>query len=297
MHNVRLRFLTDIVCCSSPQLSPAIVGGLHNIARSIESRSYTEGLNIHTHIVSNSNFSETSAFMPVLKVVLTQANKLGVWRRKGKKKTPNLSDWWVKDSDWSGVKLVSRGAAFDSRCRRWDISEMYENPVKFFYVPFMVFFLLQLKHRPCYQSHSVVKVICEPSANKRAQQLKGWRLFCSSTTMPPRHFIELLGFIQIWEHIDVWELKEYAKLLLKICNQKVSSYRIWKQIWKNRICRPILICNETEIKKIYRRFRNFKGFSMYLCSDDQNKCNPNGVRLIDLDINSSMLSARSCSAT
>nr|XP_020504336.1 protein transport protein Sec31A isoform X3 [Labrus bergylta] len=59
-------------------LSPAIVGGLHNIARSVESRSYTEGLNIHTHIVSSSNFSETSAFMPVLKVVLTQANKLGV---------------------------------------------------------------------------------------------------------------------------------------------------------------------------------------------------------------------------
>lgn len=67
-----------IVNCSSLQLSPAIVGGLHNIARSIESRSYTEGLNIHTHIVSSSNFSETSAFMPVLKVVLTQANKLGV---------------------------------------------------------------------------------------------------------------------------------------------------------------------------------------------------------------------------
>ena len=65
-------------CCSSLQLSPAIVGGLHNIARSIESRTYQEGLNIHTHIVSNSNFSETSAFMPVLKVVLTQANKLGV---------------------------------------------------------------------------------------------------------------------------------------------------------------------------------------------------------------------------
>ncbi|KAM6975129.1 protein transport protein Sec31A [Tautogolabrus adspersus] len=59
-------------------LSPAIVGGLHNIARSVETRSYTEGLNIHTHIVSSSNFSETSAFMPVLKVVLTQANKLGV---------------------------------------------------------------------------------------------------------------------------------------------------------------------------------------------------------------------------
>ncbi|XP_045922480.1 protein transport protein Sec31A isoform X2 [Micropterus dolomieu] len=74
--NKRLEALYDKL--REQTLSPAIVGGLHNIARSIESRSYGEGLNIHTHIVSNSNFSETSAFMPVLKVVLTQANKLGV---------------------------------------------------------------------------------------------------------------------------------------------------------------------------------------------------------------------------
>ncbi|XP_055967242.1 protein transport protein Sec31A isoform X1 [Sorex fumeus] len=59
-------------------LSPTIINGLHSIARSIETRNYSEGLSIHTHIVSTSNFSETSAFMPVLKVVLTQANKLGV---------------------------------------------------------------------------------------------------------------------------------------------------------------------------------------------------------------------------
>ncbi|XP_021566838.1 protein transport protein Sec31A isoform X7 [Carlito syrichta] len=59
-------------------LSPTIASGLHNIARSIETRNYSEGLTIHTHIVSTSNFSETSAFMPVLKVVLTQAKKLGV---------------------------------------------------------------------------------------------------------------------------------------------------------------------------------------------------------------------------
>ncbi|XP_034048207.1 protein transport protein Sec31A isoform X2 [Thalassophryne amazonica] len=74
--NKRLEALYDKL--REQTLSPAIVGGLHNIARSVETRSYTEGLNIHTHIVSNSNFSETSAFMPVLKVVLTQANKLGV---------------------------------------------------------------------------------------------------------------------------------------------------------------------------------------------------------------------------
>ncbi|XP_051764063.1 protein transport protein Sec31A isoform X7 [Ctenopharyngodon idella] len=72
----RLEYLYDKL--REQTLSPAIVGGLHNMARSIECRCYTDGLNIHTHIVSNSNFSETSAFMPVLKVVLTQANKLGV---------------------------------------------------------------------------------------------------------------------------------------------------------------------------------------------------------------------------
>ncbi|XP_053559342.1 protein transport protein Sec31A isoform X8 [Bombina bombina] len=74
--NKRLESLYDKL--REQTLSPAIITGLHNIARSIELRNYMEGLNIHTHIVSTSNFSETSAFMPVLKVVLTQANKLGV---------------------------------------------------------------------------------------------------------------------------------------------------------------------------------------------------------------------------
>ncbi|XP_017693097.1 PREDICTED: protein transport protein Sec31A [Lepidothrix coronata] len=74
--NKRLEFLYDKL--REQTLSPAIVSGLHNMVKSIETRNYQEGLNIHTHIVSTSNFSETSAFMPVLKVVLTQANKLGV---------------------------------------------------------------------------------------------------------------------------------------------------------------------------------------------------------------------------
>ncbi|XP_067412958.1 protein transport protein Sec31A isoform X9 [Emydura macquarii macquarii] len=74
--NKRLEFLYDKL--REQTLSPTIINGLHSIAKSIETRNYTEGLNIHTHIVSTSNFSETSAFMPVLKVVLTQANKLGV---------------------------------------------------------------------------------------------------------------------------------------------------------------------------------------------------------------------------
>ncbi|XP_004681220.1 PREDICTED: protein transport protein Sec31A isoform X1 [Condylura cristata] len=74
--NKRLEFLYDKL--REQTLSPTIINGLHNIARSIEIRNYSEGLTIHTHIVSTSNFSEISAFMPVLKVVLTQANKLGV---------------------------------------------------------------------------------------------------------------------------------------------------------------------------------------------------------------------------
>ncbi|XP_061703672.1 protein transport protein Sec31A isoform X2 [Syngnathoides biaculeatus] len=74
--NKRLEALYDKL--RDQTLSPAIVGGLHNMARSIEARAYAEGLGIHTHIVSSSNFSETSAFMPILKVVLTQANRLGV---------------------------------------------------------------------------------------------------------------------------------------------------------------------------------------------------------------------------
>ncbi|XP_068797469.1 protein transport protein Sec31A isoform X8 [Struthio camelus] len=74
--NKRLESLYDKL--REQTLSPTIISGLHNIVKSIETRNYMEGLNIHTHIVSTSNFSETSAFMPVLKVVLTQANKLGV---------------------------------------------------------------------------------------------------------------------------------------------------------------------------------------------------------------------------
>lgn len=74
--NKRLELLYDKL--REQSLSAAIVGGLHNMARSMETRAYAEGLSIHTHIVTSSNFSEISSFMPVLKVLLTEANKLGV---------------------------------------------------------------------------------------------------------------------------------------------------------------------------------------------------------------------------
>ncbi|XP_019736896.1 protein transport protein Sec31A [Hippocampus comes] len=59
-------------------LSPNILNGLHEIGRCVASQHYQRGLEVHTLVVSSSNFSEISAFMPILKVVMTIANKLGV---------------------------------------------------------------------------------------------------------------------------------------------------------------------------------------------------------------------------
>ncbi|XP_053926949.1 protein transport protein Sec31B isoform X1 [Cuculus canorus] len=59
-------------------LSPAIIMGLHEIARCIEARNYQQGLLVHTQVVSSSSFSEVSGFMPILKVLMTIAGKLNV---------------------------------------------------------------------------------------------------------------------------------------------------------------------------------------------------------------------------
>ncbi|KAM8924248.1 protein transport protein Sec31B [Pelodytes ibericus] len=59
-------------------LSPHILAGLHEIARCVEIRNYQHGLLVHTQVVSSSNFSEVSGFMPILKVLMTIGNKLNV---------------------------------------------------------------------------------------------------------------------------------------------------------------------------------------------------------------------------
>ncbi|XP_077594547.1 protein transport protein Sec31A isoform X1 [Stigmatopora nigra] len=59
-------------------LSPNILSGLHEIGRCVATQNYQRGLEVHTMVVSSSNFSEISAFMPILKVVMTIANKLSV---------------------------------------------------------------------------------------------------------------------------------------------------------------------------------------------------------------------------
>ncbi|GCB78805.1 hypothetical protein scyTo_0016874, partial [Scyliorhinus torazame] len=72
----RLDYLYDKL--REQTLSPHILSGLHEIVRNIEECNYQQALAVHTHVVSSSNFSEISAFMPVLKVVVTIANKLNI---------------------------------------------------------------------------------------------------------------------------------------------------------------------------------------------------------------------------
>ncbi|XP_041671387.1 protein transport protein Sec31A isoform X1 [Cheilinus undulatus] len=72
----RLGYLYDKL--REQSLSPNILNGLHEISRCVVSQNYQRGLEVHTQVVSSSNFSEISAFMPILKVVMTIANKLGV---------------------------------------------------------------------------------------------------------------------------------------------------------------------------------------------------------------------------
>lgn len=62
------------------QLSPHIVTGLHQLAQSIGARDYATGIRQHSHIVSSSNFSEISAFMPGLKSMLQVASHLNIWK-------------------------------------------------------------------------------------------------------------------------------------------------------------------------------------------------------------------------
>ncbi|KAG7261616.1 hypothetical protein CRUP_000962 [Coryphaenoides rupestris] len=72
----RLGYLYDKL--REQSLSPSILCGLHDISRCVAGHNYQGGLAVHTQVVSSSNFSEISAFMPILKVVMTIANKLGV---------------------------------------------------------------------------------------------------------------------------------------------------------------------------------------------------------------------------
>ncbi|XP_041691987.2 protein transport protein Sec31A isoform X3 [Coregonus clupeaformis] len=72
----RLGYLYDKL--REQTLSTNILGGLHEISRCVSVQNYPRGLEVHTAVVTSSNFSEIQAFMPILKVVMTIANKLAV---------------------------------------------------------------------------------------------------------------------------------------------------------------------------------------------------------------------------
>lgn len=61
------------------QLSQAVLLGLHQMVQAIQQYDYASGLAAHTGLVSHSNFSEISAFMPALKVLMQIATQLNVY--------------------------------------------------------------------------------------------------------------------------------------------------------------------------------------------------------------------------
>lgn len=60
-------------------LSQAVLLGLHQMVQAVQQYDYPSGLAAHTGLVSHSNFSEISAFMPALKVLLQIATQLNVY--------------------------------------------------------------------------------------------------------------------------------------------------------------------------------------------------------------------------
>lgn len=61
------------------QLSHSVLAGLHQLVGAIQQFNYGAGLEVHKGLVSHSNFSEISAFMPALKVLVQIANQLQVY--------------------------------------------------------------------------------------------------------------------------------------------------------------------------------------------------------------------------
>ncbi|KAL8602789.1 hypothetical protein ACOMHN_055172 [Nucella lapillus] len=60
-------------------LSQSVLLGLHQMVQAIQQYDYGSGLAVHTGLVSHSNFSEISTFMPALKALVQIANQLQVY--------------------------------------------------------------------------------------------------------------------------------------------------------------------------------------------------------------------------
>lgn len=66
-------------CVTLLQLNPSVLTGLHQIVSAIKQYDYPTGLAVHTSLVMQGNFSEISAFMPGLKMLMQTAHQLQVF--------------------------------------------------------------------------------------------------------------------------------------------------------------------------------------------------------------------------
>lgn len=61
------------------QMSGQTLGSLNQMVQIVQSGDYTNALHLHTQLVSGPDFSQISAFMPGLKVLIQSALQLGVY--------------------------------------------------------------------------------------------------------------------------------------------------------------------------------------------------------------------------
>lgn len=61
------------------KLSSNTLQGLHVIAQHVQAGDYTNGLMLHTQLVSGPDFSQIASFMPGIKVLLQSALQLQVY--------------------------------------------------------------------------------------------------------------------------------------------------------------------------------------------------------------------------
>lgn len=61
------------------KLSPGTLTGLHQLVQVIQTGDYTNGLALHTQLISGPDFAQIASFMPGLKVLLQSALQLGVY--------------------------------------------------------------------------------------------------------------------------------------------------------------------------------------------------------------------------
>jgi len=73
----KLEYLYDKL--RNQMLNPSILTGIHQIVSAIKQYDYQSGLAVHSHLVSQGNFSEISAFMPGLKMLMQTALQLQVF--------------------------------------------------------------------------------------------------------------------------------------------------------------------------------------------------------------------------